>query len=230
VRVLYLHGFASGPRSTKGLAFERHFAARGVTVERLDLRVPSLEHLRFSAMLEVVRAALGAGPAVVIGSSLGGLCAARTAALDDRVRGLVLLAPAFGLAKRWREQLGPEWDIWKATGWRAITDYTTGQPARIDFGFVEELGSMTLEMPSPVGTGARPAAPPNGGAVRSKSVPTLILHGTRDEVVPIASSRAIATRRDANVDLVELDDTHELIDSLPTMLARTEAFLDQIAQ
>src|SRR5688572_23811736 len=92
-RLLYLHGFASGPRSAKGTAFDAHFTPRGVPVERLDLRVPSLEHLRLSAMLEVTRAAIG-GPgdrAVIVGSSLGGLTAARLAERDPRVSGLILL-------------------------------------------------------------------------------------------------------------------------------------------
>jgi pimeloyl-ACP methyl ester carboxylesterase len=210
VRVLYLHGFASGPRSTKGLAFERHFAGRdveiGVSIERLDLRVPSLEHLRLSAMLDVVRSALDAGgPAVVIGSSLGGLTAARVAERDDRVRALVLLAPAFRMAHRWREQLAAEWDAWKASGWRTITDFTTGQPARVDFGFWEDIEATDHGLPD----------------VR---VPTLVLHGLRDDVVPIAHSRAFARER-ANVELVELDDTHELVASIPTLLAKSDAFL-----
>jgi pimeloyl-ACP methyl ester carboxylesterase len=231
VRVLYLHGFASGPRSTKGMAFERHFAERdqneasarsgftgprstaegrcGVTIERLDLRVPSLEHLRLSAMLEVVRGALDTGgPAVVIGSSLGGLTAARVAERDDRVRALVLLAPAFHMAKRWREQLGAAWDEWKASGWRTITDFTTGQPARVDFAFWQDLDTTDRDLPD----------------VR---VPTLVLHGVRDDVVPVEHSRDFARGR-AHVELVELDDTHELVASIPTLLARSEAFLARL--
>src|SRR5512141_3062882 len=96
-RFLYLHGFASGPGSYKGTAIAAHYAARGVTIERLNLRVPSFEHLRLSAMIDTTRAALG-GPrdrAVLFGSSLGGLTASRVAEEDARVSALVLLAPAF---------------------------------------------------------------------------------------------------------------------------------------
>src|ERR1700689_49970 len=112
MRALYLHGFASGPRSTKGVAFERHFAGV-LAIERLDLRVPSLEHLRLSAMIDTVRDAL-ADATLLIGSSLGGLTAARVAERDPRVTKLVLLAPAFQLVARWREVLGPAWDQWRA--------------------------------------------------------------------------------------------------------------------
>src|SRR5688500_15564946 len=97
--ILYLHGFASGPGSKKGLAFEQHFAARKLRVDRMNLRVPSFEHLRLSAMVDTVLAALH-DRTIVIGSSLGGLTAARAAERDSRIRALILLAPAFQLVER----------------------------------------------------------------------------------------------------------------------------------
>ena len=83
-RFLYLHGFASSPGSRKAIAFERHYAPRGVELDRLDLRVPTFPNLRLSAMIEVTRAAIGGerDRAVVIGSSLGGLTATRTRSAD----------------------------------------------------------------------------------------------------------------------------------------------------
>src|SRR5689334_15793915 len=108
MKILYLHGFASGPMSTKGVAFEKHFAARGIAIERMNLRVPSFERLRLSAMIDTVSAAL-VDRTVLIGSSLGGLTAARVAERDPRVHAVILLAPAFQLVARWRGQLGPDW-------------------------------------------------------------------------------------------------------------------------
>ena len=207
MRYLYLHGFASGPNSKKGLAFAAHFAARGIEIERLDLRVPSFEHLRLSAMIEAARAAIG-GPgerAVVLGSSLGGLTAARLAEREPRVAALVLLAPAFQLARRWRESLGADFEAWRRTGWREVHDYTTGGTARVDFGFVEDAAAVDAGYPE-------------------VSVPTLILHGRGDDVVPIERSRELAAAR-PHVRLVELDDGHELVASIPTLLAESERFL-----
>jgi pimeloyl-ACP methyl ester carboxylesterase len=204
-RFLYLHGFASGPRSTKAVAFAEHYARRGVDLDRLDLRLPSLEHLRLSAMIAAVQAAIG-GPAdraVVFGSSLGGLTAARVAERDPRVTGLVLLAPAFRLLERWREL--PEWDDWRRLGWREIHDHATNQPARVDFGFADDALAIDVGDPD----------------VR---VPTLILHGTRDDVVSIDRSRAFA-RGKPHVRLIELDDGHELTVSLPRLLAEADRFL-----
>ena len=204
MRWVYLHGFASGPSSKKGTAFSEHFAKRGIALERLDLRVPSFEHLRLSAMIDHVRASLG-DRAIVIGSSLGGITAALAAERDARVAALVLLAPAFRLVDRWRAQLGAEWDEWQRTGWREVYDYTTGKGARVDFGFIEDAIALDTGWPD----------------VR---VPTLILHGTHDDVVPVAYSRQFAEAR-ANVQLVELDDGHQLEISIPRLLVEADRFL-----
>ena len=210
-RFLYLHGFASGPGSKKGSAFADHYATRNVTVERLDLRVPSFEHLRLSAMLDVVRTAIGGehDRAVLFGSSLGGLAAARVAERDPRVTALVLLAPAFQLAARWQQQLGAGWEDWQRTGWREVIDRTTGLPARVDHGFVEDVAAIDVGSPD----------------IR---IPTLILHGIHDDAVPIEHSRRFAAGK-RHVRLVELDDDHELVGSLPRLLVESDAFLGTVS-
>lgn len=211
MRYLYLHGFASGPNSKKGVAFAAHLAERGIALDRLDLRVPSFEHLRLSAMIEAARAAIG-GPAdraIVFGSSLGGLTAARLAERDPRVRALVLLAPAFQLARRWGESLGPDLDAWRRTGWREVHDHTTGGLARIDYGFFEDAAAVDVGFPD-------------------VTVPTLVLHGRADDVVPVERSRDFAASR-PNVRLVELPDGHELVASLPALLAESDRFLAALA-
>ena len=209
MRILYLHGFASGPQSKKGVEFDQYFTARGHEVQRVNLRVPSFEHLRLSAMIDTVRAAID-GPVVLIGSSLGGLTAARVAERDDRVRACVLLAPAFQLVSRWKQQLGAaEWDAWQKRGSRDVDDYTTGQKSSVDFGFVEDVERVDVGYPD----------------VR---VPTLVMHGLRDDVVPVDRARTFATGK-PNVRLIELDDGHELVASLPRLLAETEAFLAELS-
>ena len=203
-RFLYLHGFASGVRSKKAVAFSEHFAPRGVTFDILDLRVPSFEHLRLSAMIDKVCATLtDRDRAVIVGSSLGGLTAARVAERDPRVCGLVLLAPAFQLVARWRTQ--PGFDDWQRTGWREVLDHTTGGQARVDYGFVEDAMRVDVGYPD----------------VR---VPTLIFHGLHDDVVPVEHARAFAAGK-RHVRLVELDDGHELVASLPRLLADSADFL-----
>jgi uncharacterized protein len=201
LRLLYLHGFASGPQSTKAVAFARRWPA----IECLDLRLPSMERLRLSAMIDAVADAIR-GDCAIVGSSLGGLTAARVAERDPRVKRLVLLAPAFGIAARWQHTLGAAWETWRTTGWHEVHDYRTGGTARVDFGFWEDVHAVDVGLPE----------------VR---VPTLIFHGVRDDVVPIEGSRRFVWQR-LGAQLVELDDDHQLTASLPVLLDGAARWLD----
>jgi pimeloyl-ACP methyl ester carboxylesterase len=199
-RWLYLHGFASGPSSTKGMRLAKHYAEKGVSLERLDLRQPSMEHLRLSAMIAHVREAIGAQSdrAVVLGSSLGGLTAARVAEEDSRVCALVLLAPAFRIVEQWRAKLGAaDWARWQTTGYIETKDYARGGMARVDVGFMEDAARIDAR----------------GSVWPDVRVPTLVIHGTRDDVVPVEGSRRWAAGK-RHVRLVEVDDGHELVASL----------------
>lgn len=210
-RLLYGHGFASGPESTKGRALSAHLAGLGLALERLDLRRPSMEHLRLSAMMAHVAERIG-GPrdrAVLMGSSLGGLTMARLAERDARASGLVLLAPAFRLAERWRERIGDaELEDWRTRGFREVDDYATRGRARVDFGFFEELARIDEE-------------PEPWPDVR---VPTLVIHGVHDDTVDVEVSRAFARGR-PHVRLVEVDDGHELGRSIDLICRETTKFL-----
>lgn len=208
----YLHGFASSPASSKARAFVSWGEDHGLSVRALDLRTPSLSHLRFSQMLEHVHAAIETeghrGRVVLIGSSLGGLTACRVAEAEPRVAALFLMAPAFRVAERWRRRIGEEaWAEWRTTDRFAITDYATGQKTFVDHRFVEELAELE----------ARDDGFPD---VR---VPTCIVHGTKDDIVDIELSRTWARDR-RHVRLVEVDDGHELGASIPRVLAEATTF------
>lgn len=210
-RWLYLHGFASGPSSTKGVQISEHFARRGVAIERLDLRVPSFEHLRHSVMIDVVKRAIGGerDRAVVMGSSLGGLTACRVAEQDARVCALVLLAPAFRLAERWRQRMGEAaFEAWKTTGWLEVDDYAEKRRARVDFGFITDLEAVDAR----------------SGGWPDVRVPTLIVHGRHDDVVDCSLSRTFAEGK-RHVRLIEVDDGHDLVASIPRILREAEVFL-----
>lgn len=210
---LYLHGFASSPSSTKARAFQAWGEARGVTIEALDLRVPSMEKLRFSAIKARVREAIdasaGGSPAharaVLVGSSLGGLTAFRVAEEEPRVCMVFAMAPAFRLADRWRTQMGDAaWEAWRRDGTLEIDDHATKQKARVEFGFVEELATLDVGHPD----------------VR---VPACIVHGRHDDVVDVDRSRAFSAAH-PHVRLVEVDDGHELTASIPRILSEADRF------
>ena len=207
-RWLYMHGFASSPGSRKAVALADHFAARGVDMTRLDGRVPSFERWKLSAMIDVIRAAIGEEQdrAVVFGSSLGGLAAARAAEQDGRICALVLMAPAFRIADRWPARIGEQaFRDWEASGWLEVHDHASGQPARMHFDFIRDVQEVDVGWPD----------------VR---VPTLIIHGSRDDVVDPALSRTWAAGK-RHVHLIEVDDEHELAASIPFIIERSEKFL-----
>lgn len=210
MRYLYLHGFASGPDSAKGVAVARHLGEHlGVHVERLNMRVPSFEHLRGSAMIDLVDTTLAGQPGVLIGSSLGGWTALRAAERLPNVRAVMVLAPAIGLAAGWRRRMPTAVERWEATGWLSVEDHAFGGMSRVDIGFLEDIEHIDA------------AGDPD---VR---VPVLIVHGRRDDVVPVAGSRRWAGERD-HVHLVEVDDGHQLTDSLSTILAELDTFLGRL--
>jgi hypothetical protein len=210
-RWLYLHGFASGPESAKGVALSAHYARQGIRLERLNLRQPSLEHLRLSAMMRTVREAMGGerDRSILLGSSLGGLTACRVAEEDARVCALVLLAPVFRGGEQMRRLAGEEgMRRWEEMGWQEVQDYAEKRTARVDFGFFQDLEAID----------ARFSGWPD---VR---VPTLIIHGRRDRTVDIGYSRQWA-RGKRHVRLVEVDDGHELVASLDRIAAEADDFL-----
>lgn len=207
---LYLHGFASSPASSKARAFVDWGKPRGLDIRALDLRVPSFEGLLFSAIVARVREAIDAagGPrarVALIGSSLGGLTAFRVAESDPRVCAVFAMAPAFRLVERWRSSLGDnEWQKWWREGFREVDDHLTKAKAKVHFGFVEELETLDVGYPD----------------VR---VPSCIVHGRQDDVVDVERSRDFS-REKRHVRLVEVDDGHELVASIPRILAEADTF------
>lgn len=182
--------------------------ARGLDVDRLDLRVPSMERLDFGAMLDRTREAIG-GPedrAVLIGSSLGGLTAARVAEHDRRVVAMVLMAPALHFGARWQERLGEDgWQAWMDSGWLDVHDYATGGTTRVHADFARSVLHHDVGLPY-----VHP--------------PTLVIHGEHDDVVPITASRELAAVS-PQVRLVEVPDGHDLLATLPEILDSIETFV-----
>jgi pimeloyl-ACP methyl ester carboxylesterase len=208
-RFLYGHGFASSRDSTKGRAIAAHFAALNIDITRLDLRRPSFEHLRLSAMIAHLKERIGTphDRAVLMGSSLGALTMARVAETDARASALVLLAPAFRLIPRWKARFGAEkWAAWQSSDSLEVDDYSTGKKANVDFGFVEDAERIER------------------GDLPDVRVPTLVLQGSKDDVVDPAHAREFA-RGKRHVTLVELEDTHELTASIPRICEEIQSFL-----
>lgn len=205
----YLHGFASGPLSKKGRALADRLARRRVELRLPDLNRPSFARLTVTGALEAVDDLVESGPPCAawrfIGSSFGGYVAARWAELrPERVARLLLLCPGFDLPSRWPDLLGTdEFARWEREGELLLPD-GAGRPTPVHWGFVEDVRR-------------HPPFP-------EVPCPTRIVHGTRDEVVPVEGSRRYAAGR-SDVELVEVDDDHALLESLDTIAGEVEGFL-----
>ena len=117
--LVYLHGFASSPRSSKARFFAQRAAALGWACTCPDLNEPDFTALTVSRMIDRVEGAIeahGAGPVALVGSSLGAFVAVHAAARRHErgamppVDRLVLLAPALALVSSLEENSGrPRW-------------------------------------------------------------------------------------------------------------------------
>ena len=213
-QVVYLHGFASSPASSKAVFLERRLAACGVAFHCPDLNEPDFSTLTASRMIErttALIAALPAGPVALFGSSLGAFVAlqvAERAAAETAqpIEQLVLLAPALDFGRRSVGDLGDAGMArWRDTGWWELNHYASGESTRVHY----EL--------------FRDAQRYDAFAAR-RDVPTLVLQGRRDAVVdPDMVARYAASR--PHVTLVMLDDDHQLGASLDRVWSESARFL-----
>jgi pimeloyl-ACP methyl ester carboxylesterase len=202
---VYLHGFASSPASSKAQYFKTRFAERGIALEIPPLDGGDFEHLTLSGQLGVVERHVGGRSCVLLGSSMGGYLAALYAARHPEVESLVLLAPAFDFWTRWTESMAPDTLLaWQSTGKLTMFHYGEKRKRDVDFGLIEDARRY-------------PGYP-------DFPQPALVLHGVRDDIVPVDYSRRFCAKH-ANAELHEFDSGHKLTNVLPEMWALVEPFL-----
>ncbi len=203
--LIYLHGFGSGPSSKKARFFAEQAARLDVEFIVPDLAEGDFEHLTITGQLAVVERIAGRGPVSLIGSSLGGYLAGLYAARHTEVQKAVLLAPAFGFARRWPERLGAEkMDEWRRKGWMGVYHYGVERTLPLGIQLVDD-GLRYEDFPD-------------------VHQPVLLIHGTRDVVVTPDWSRQFASAR-PNVELDLVDSDHELANILDWTWNRVRTFL-----
>jgi predicted alpha/beta hydrolase family esterase len=142
--VLYFHGFASSPASAKITALRPLLAPHGIELNTPDLNAPSFEWLDWNAIItRALDAAREHPPRAIVGSSLGSLVA-----LEIVRRGviapLVLIAPALGIADRWKTKL-PDGDP------VVVFNHARGANAPIHRAFFEQMFEVRIDdEPPPV--------------------------------------------------------------------------------
>jgi uncharacterized protein len=189
---IYLHGFASSPKSAKALDIQSFLAKYNIDIKIPDLNNGDFLHLTITRQLKQVGEYLkDETPVTLIGSSLGGLTAAFLAENYTSIQRLILLAPAFGFLSHWIPKLGQEkLTRWQQDKYMMVYHYGAAQELPLHYDFMKDAALYQEE------TLRRP-------------LQTLILHGINDEVIPIQASRDFAQQRPW-VELVELDSDHAL--------------------
>ena len=212
--VLYLHGFASGPGSTKAKFFKQAFEQAGIETIVPDLNVPSFEKMTLRTQLDLLAQVIGTIPTdkslTLMGSSMGGLLAAlagKNFASTNRIQSLILLAPGFGITRRWQQLIGAQGMAeWKKSGERLFFHYAMNREMELSYSFIEDLAAQQTER-------------------LVITIPTLVYHGINDDTVPVDNSRQFAALNKDMVTLHELDDGHELTASTDVMWQGVERFL-----
>jgi uncharacterized protein len=218
--VIYLHGFASSPASSKSAFLAERLRRHGLELHSPDFNAPDFETMSVTRMLEQVDATLAAlppGPVTLIGSSLGGFVAYHTAFRHAAARGrarttdhpidrLVLLAPAFEFG---RIPFGgmTEADLvaWRETDRYEVFHHAESRPRAIRYAIYEDAQRYD-------------------SARSFVETPALVFQGRHDTVVdPMAVQRFVAKRPSMTLRMV--DDDHQLGSSFGLMWREIAAFL-----
>jgi len=217
MHVIYLHGFASSPASTKAARFADRLGARGLTVHVPDLNEPDFSTLTITRMLDQVGRVIDAlppGPLMLVGSSLGAFVAVH--AMDRRrhdarrpVARMILLAPALDFGGNRMRELGPDGIArWRETDRLDVFHYAYEKTVPLGYALYDDAGRYdALSVPI--------------------EVPVLAFQGTRDSVVDPAMVERWADGQKL-VRLCLVDDDHQLGASLPQILDETDRFLDSV--
>jgi pimeloyl-ACP methyl ester carboxylesterase len=209
LRVLYLHGFASSPQSSKRTFLAAKLAEYGVELHSPDFNAPDFSTLTITRMLGQVADLIDSSdtPVTLIGSSLGGFAAVQTAlAMPQKIARLVLLAPALDFnLNRLRELGDRSLDDWKTSGELNVFHYGYGRYVPLHYGFYTDARRYDC-------------------ATARLGMPIQIFQGRRDTAVSASAVEQWAGSR-PNVELHLLDDDHQLAASLDYIWKEMAAFL-----
>lgn len=204
--IIYLHGFASSPRSRKAQFFAERFAQAGIECVVPDLEQGNFRDLTLTGQLRIIEEIAAGGSVTLIGSSMGGYLAALYAARHPEVEKIVTLAGAFDFAARWRERLGDQqMSEWREKGAIEMFHYGSGRPEMIAYSLYTD--ALNYEPFPPV------------------SQPALLLHGLNDDVVPVDAAKGFLFRN-SHAQLITFDSGHELTNQIDSLWLHTASFLN----
>ena len=202
---IYLHGFASSPDSLKAKYFRDRISSLAIDLKTPDLNQNDFSRLTLTRQLHQIETEFlqpqtlyyqaenvkNPGEVTIIGSSFGGLTAAWLAQRQISVKQIILLAPAFDFLSHWLPVLGQQQlQKWQTEEYLPVYHYGEQRYLPLNYQFVADMAQY-----------------PEQNLIRQ--VPTLIMHGLYDKIIPIQASRNFAANRPW-VQLIELEDDHSL--------------------
>jgi uncharacterized protein len=208
---IYLHGFASGPRSEKAMFFASRLRNSGYTVHVPDLNEPEFAGFTLSRQIaagrEVAQRLGSQTPIILLGSSMGGLAATILAQELRNLQAMVLFAPGYGINKRFHIIPGPQaLEAWRVTGYHEVFHDVYQQLCPLQYTFIADFEKHQTDGLKTI-------------------VPTLLFHGVGDEVIPIQESRRFSRDNIEFVEYHEFDSDHNLLNVLDPMWRLTDRFL-----
>lgn len=191
MRCLFAHGFEGVPNGRKA----RYLQSLG---HEVVAPLMSAKGWRLSDHVAVLHEIIDADPdlQLLVGSSFGALALAVAASQrPDRDLRLVLIAPAVGLHDTWERQMGADAiALWAEMGAVQYRHQGIDQEVQLPYALYTECCEAA--------------------SIRCAH-PTAILHGLRDETIPVANALALAERSPGVRRLVAVADGHRLLESLP---------------
>ena len=200
MRVLWAHGLWGRPDGSKPthILGDLGWEVDGLVMSRLGWSIDDQTSLVLEAIGD------GRQHDVLMGSSYGALALANASeALPELGLRLVLMAPAFGMREGFERLIGEDMiSRWQLDGSLPFTHEGTGEEVVLSWGFMEAIGRRSWP---------------------ELRHPTVIIHGSSDDIVPLANSREVA--KSPLVELIEVEDDHRLHGSLSVIPAAVEMVL-----
>jgi len=199
--VVLSHGFSSSKESRVYIELQRALNRIGIGTLRYDYYGHGKAHalgkydvtkdVTLTKCVESLRAAVeyvhfrGDYNVGLMGASFGGLLSIIVASEDPDIKALALKSPVTEPKELWRMRIGEKGiEEWRQNG--ILYFDKLGENFELDYSFWEDLQTYdTLDMAQLI------------------SCPTLIVHGTRDSVVPISHSKIFAEITNAKLKTIK---------------------------
>ncbi len=194
-KLIYLHGFASGPGSKKATEFKKSFEEISVSLAIPDLEGGDFQGLSLSSQINIINDCMDKNPGEkfgLIGSSMGGYLAALVAQIRTDVSAIYLMAPGFNFLKRWSALI---------QGHLKGSAVTPDLIKVFHYRYNKEM-VLSTDIFKDAGKWDRLAL--------DRNLPTRIVHGTHDDTVDIMESQKFIQTR-SWCQFQELDSDHQLL-------------------